>query len=386
MSANSDTLKSKTVPDCWDWDNEFQRELDKFESPIRQPRQCCNVHQPRRKTTIIDYVWLGGKGEIRTKVKILYDWVRTIADVPIWNYDGSSTDQATGTHSEIVLKPCKLIQFEDGTGRCTVICDTYYPDGRPHETNHRVKAKEIFDKYADQKPWYGLEQEYFIFKVDKPNEHPHPLGADPHIYQNGYQGQFYCSVGGQNAFGRVLVENHMTLCMMAGLQISGTNAEVAAGQWEFQIGPVEGIDAADQLIAARYFLELEAESHGCRIEYHPKPLSGDWNGSGCHTNFSTVSMRAPGGYDVILAYMPKLEAKHAEHMAVYGVDNDMRMSGLHETSSFDKFTVGIGNRGCSIRIPNTTVNDKCGYFEDRRPASNMNPYQVTSILLETIME
>jgi glutamine synthetase len=368
----------------WDYSKITARSTKKINhsSSCKSTKRTAIARLSGEDKTIIDYVWLGGQGEIRTKVKVLYDLVTKLEDIPIWNYDGSSTGQATGTHSEIVLKPCRLFKYADNGSRCVVICDTYYPDGKAHETNHRIKAKEIFDKYLDQKPWYGLEQEYFIFRVDPEGI---PLGAASDIFSRGKQGQFYCSVGASNAFGRKIVEEHMMLCLSAGLKISGINGEVAAGQWEFQIGPVEGIDAADQLIAARYFLELIAEQHSCRIEYHPKPLEGDWNGSGCHTNFSTEAMRQPGGYDLILATMPKLEARHLEHMAVYGKENKKRMSGLHETSSYDKFSVGIGNRGCSIRIPNTTVNDKCGYFEDRRPASNIDPYQVTSILLETVM-
>jgi len=327
-------------------------------------------------TTIVDYVWIGGQGELRSKTRVLYQTVNNLSDIPVWNYDGSSTDQADGGASEIYLQPRRIFKcpFKKPDG-LIVLCDTYMPNGQPAKYNHRNAAEKIFKQYADQEPWYGLEQEYFIFGADHK-----PLGFDP----AKKQGPYYCSVGGQNAFGRQISDEHMLACMYAGIKVSGTNSEVAPGQWEFQIGPVEGIDAADQLWIARYLLEKISEKYQTYIVYHPKPLAGDWNGSGCHTNFSTKVMREPGGYQVILDVMPKLEKNHLKHMQVYGVDNKMRMTGLHETSSYHEFTFGVGSRKTSIRIPNDTVKNDMGYFEDRRPAANIDPYQVTSIILKTI--
>jgi glutamine synthetase len=173
--------------------------------------------------------------------------------------------------------------------------------------------------------------------------------------------------------------------LYAGITISGTNAEVAPSQFEFQVGPVEGIDAADQLWIARYILEKISENYNMYIVYHPKPLDGDWNGSGCHTNVSTESMRSEGGYEIIIKLMDKLKEKHAEHMEIYGENNSKRMSGLHETSNYDTFSYGIASRKASVRIPNDTIKNGKGYFEDRRPAANMDPYRVTAKILETIM-
>jgi glutamine synthetase len=258
------------------------------------------------------------------------------------------------------------------------MCDTYKTSGEPAKYNNRYEASKVFEQYVSQEPWYGLEQEYFICRSDN----GYPLGFEGKITQ----GQFYCSVGSQNAFGREISDQHLDACIYANINISGTNAEVAPGQWEFQIGPVEGIDAAEQLWMARYILERIAEPLGLFINYHPKPLLGDWNGSGCHTNFSTASMRSPGGLSIILASMDKLKNKHTEHMAIYGQFNEDRMSGRHETSKFDEFTYGIGNRQVSVRIPNETVKNGMGYLEDRRPAANIDPYQVTAKILQTIME
>jgi glutamine synthetase len=336
----------------------------------------------------VDYVWIGGNSELRSKIRVIYSDKHLLAlnDIPIWNYDGSSTDQAQGDSSEVFIRPKRL--FKDPfkirdvknhyiDGAYIVMCSTFLPDETPAKNNHRHNAEHIFQKYADQEPWYGLEQEYFIYN----RETKYPWFYDPNLVQ----GQFYCSVGGNNCFLREMVDKHMKYCLYAGIKISGINAEVAPSQWEFQIGPVEGIDAADQLWIARYILEKISEQYNSYIVYDPKPLDGDWNGSGCHTNFSTKAMRNSGGYQIILDTMNKLEKNHNEHMAVYGTKNNLRMTGKHETSSYDKFSYGIASRKCSVRIPNETKQNNCGYFEDRRPAANIDPYQVTSIILKTTM-
>lgn len=328
--------------------------------------------------TIVEYVWLDSKINLRSKTRVYYDTIKSIEDVQIWNYDGSSTGQANGESSEIFLHPRALFKcpFRRPNG-LIVMCDTYTSDGKPAKSNNRSAAAEIFEKYADQEPWYGLEQEYFIYDPATNL----PIGFNPDIEQK----QYYCSVGTLNAFGRDISDQHMEACLYAGIKVSGTNLEVTAGQNEWQIGPVEGIAAADQLWISRFILEKISEQHGVVINYHPKPLKGDWNGSGCHCNFSTKNMRNPGGLEIILNSMDKLKAKHAEHMLVYGKHNRERMTGLHETSSFDNFSWGIANRKASIRIPSETAKNGYGYLEDRRVASSADPYLVTAKILETIM-
>jgi glutamine synthetase len=343
---------------------------------------------------VVEYVWIGGNEELRSKTRVLdIDENKDVLldDIPEWNYDGSSTEQAEGHDSEIVIKPRRIFTcpFRDKNLDILVMCDTYYPNGDPHETNTRFYADKSFNEKLDSKPWFGLEQEYFMLNPQSLA----PLQFDEK--KQSPQGRYYCSVGHGNTIGRHVAEEHLDACLTAGIKISGINAEVAPAQWEFQIGPCEGIESGDHLWIARYILNRVAEKFGVVISYHPKPIKGNWNGSGCHANYSTVEMREGtgkgieegtkeiDGLDYINKALTKLSKKHDEHMNVYGSGNELRMTGEHETSSYDVFTYDIANRGCSVRIPNSTAKAKKGYFEDRRPSSNMDPYLVTSKLFET---
>ena len=336
------------------------------------------MEENRAGPVLVNYVWLDGDGGIRSKTRVLYD-VTVEGNLPVWNYDGSSCGQATTRNSEVILQPRRVFRCpfrRNNNHNLIVICDTYEPNGKPTESNHRFGAKQIFDMHADLDIWFGMEQEYFICDLQTDL----PIGFN----EDDVQGRFYCSVGGRNNFGRNLSEEHLEHCLYAGIRIFGTNAAVAPGQWEYQVGPIAGIDVADQLVASRYILERVSEKYHTFIVFHPKPLTGAWNGSGCHTNFSTNIMRKPDSLAAIYQTVAKLEQSHAEHIKVYGKYNDDRLIGTHETSSYDHFTSGVGDRSASVRIPIETVKNGCGYIEDRRPAANMDPYLVTSKILQTI--
>ncbi|KAJ3098589.1 glutamate--ammonia ligase [Phlyctochytrium bullatum] len=334
---------------------------------------------PQNGKVMATYIWIGGSGlDIRLKTKTMDKVPTSIKDLSEWNYDGSSTGQASGHDSDVYIRPCAI--FKDpftGGDNILVMCDTYNADGTPNATNHRAKAKEIFEKAADQKPWFGIEQEYTLLDTDG-QVLGWPKGGYP-----GPQGPYYCAVGSDKTFGRDIVDAHYKACLYAGVKIAGTNAEVMPGQWEFQVGPCEGLDAGDHLWMARFILERVAEDFGVAVSFAPKPIKGDWNGSGAHTNYSTVAMRQEGGMKAIEDAIAKLSLRHKEHIAVYGADNDQRLTGRHETANIDTFLHGVANRGASIRIPRPVAAAGFGYLEDRRPASNMDPYQVTSIIVET---
>lgn len=339
------------------------------------------MHQ-QADTVQAEYIWVGGSGtDIRAKTKTLSFVPKSVDELPEWNFDGSSTGQAPGHDSEVLLKPAYMVPDPvRGQPHVLVLCASAKPDGETVQGCNRAAAAALFAQQPDTKPWYGLEQEYTLFASDGVTPLGWPKGAFP-----SPQGPYYCSVGALNAHGRAIAEAHYRLCLASGLTISGINAEVMPGQWEFQVGPVEGIEAGDQMWVARYLLERVAEDFGVSVSFANKPIKGDWNGAGCHANFSTAAMRAEGGYDVILSAMPKLQAKHAEHLAVYGAGNEERLTGGHETASFKTFEWGVANRGASIRIPRTTESSGKGYFEDRRPGANSDPYLVTSKIYETVV-
>jgi len=339
---------------------------------------------------IAEYIWIDGSATMRAKCRTLEtEKVNNVSELPEWNFDGSSCYQATTENSEIIMKP--VFFFPDpfrGGNNIMVLCETYmwadttYKTLVPTNTNFRSFATKIFDEAKEELPWFGIEQEYTILE-DNTKFKTKPLGW-PEAGYPANQGPYYCSVGGNVCFGRDIADAHYKACLYAGLKISGTNAEVMPGQWEFQIGPCIGIEQGDHLWAARYLLSRVSELKQLAISIAPK-LFPDWNGSGCHTNFSTETMRqGTGGMKYIEDMMVNFEKTHKTHMSVYGTDNEKRCTGVHETSSFDKFTYGVGNRAASVRIPTTTINQNgAGYIEDRRPASNIDPYVVSALVFDT---
>lgn len=358
----------------------------------------------RVQNIFVEYVWVDAFGGLRSKNrvltidsqnKLLNDPNKYLSFIPKWNFDGSSTGQAPTIQSEIVLNPVRcfydpfvLKEFLNSTVSLLVLCDTYKTDGSPCDTNTRYNAKKLFDSKLDEVPWYGMEQEFFIIDMTKNR----PLGFPAFPNNPKPQGQYYCSVGAENAFGRSLVERAYRKCHEAGVKVSGMNGEVAPGQWEIQVGPVEGIAAGDHVCILRYILGRMSEEWtektgiSVKIDYGSKPVRDEndsWNGSGMHTNFSTNNMRKDGGYDVILAAVDKLKVTHKDHLSVYGDDNYLRLTGKNETSDPEKFSVSVGGRGTSVRIPYTVNEEKKGYFEDRRPSSSCDPYVVTSKIFDT---
>ncbi len=311
---------------------------------------------------VCEYVWLDSLNEFRSKTRVI-NGATDHSDILEWNYDGSSTGQADSSgNTEIKLKPVAVcpdpLRTIKGNSCFIVLCDSI----------PRQNALRIFDQNKTEEPWFGIEQEY-VFEFPGDNA---ITNAD---------GFHYCGIG-MNYKERAIVEEHLDACLRAGLTISGINAEVATRQLEFQIGPATGIDAADQTCIARYLLDRITEKHGAKICYFPK-INSAANGSGCHINFSTRATRGPCGLKVIEAMISKLAEKHDKHIEIYGDYNQYRLTGRHETSSYNVFSYGIGTRNTSVRIPNQTKEQGCGYFEDRRPAANVEIYGATAKLFET---
>ena len=324
----------------------------------------------------LEYLWLDGYQPVpnlRGKTKIVSEAPKSVEDCPMWGFDGSSTQQADGSSSDCMLKPVALYPDAARENGFIVMCEVMLPDGAPHPSNGRATIAD------DEGAWFGLEQEYFLYQDGR------PLGWPEEGYPNP-QGEYYTGVGYANVgdVAREIVEQHLELCLEAGINHEGINAEVAKGQWEFQVFAKGSKKCADDMWVARYLLFRLAEDHGVEVSIEAKPMKGDWNGAGMHTNFSTKAMRE--GYDPIIAACEAMGAEGVpeKHLEGYGVGIEDRLTGAHETQRFDQFSYGVSDRGASIRIPWQVAQDQKGYIEDRRPNANADPYVVTALLTNTI--
>jgi glutamine synthetase len=327
----------------------------------------------------LEYIWLDGYTPVpnlrgKTQIKE-YSAFPDLEELPLWGFDGSSTEQAEGSNSDCILKPVACYPDPARANGVLVMCEVMLPDGSPHPSNTRAT---ILD---DPDAWFGFEQEYFFYKDGRPLGFPAAGYPEP-------QGKYYTGVGYNQvgSIARQMVEEHLDQCLAAGINHEGINAEVAKGQWEFQIFGKGSKTAADQMWMARYLLLRLTEKYGVDIEFHCKPLGDtDWNGSGMHSNFSTKYMREVGGKAYFEALMGAFEKNLQEHIDVYGPDNHMRLTGKHETAPWNKFSYGVADRGASIRVPHSFVkNDYKGYLEDRRPNSQGDPYAIASQILKTV--
>ena len=324
----------------------------------------------------LEYIWLDGyepTQSMRSKTMVRSNFGGTVEECPMWSFDGSSTLQADGGDSDCLLKPVAIYPDPARLNGYLVMCEVLNADGTPHASNGRATIDDDDDDF-----WFGFEQEYFLWDPETNLPLGFPRDQTP-------QGQFYCSVGGKNAFGRDIIEEHLDQCLDAGLNVEGINAEVAAGQWEYQIFAKGARDAGDQIWVSRYLAERNAEKYGLTIDWHPKPLGDtDWNGSGMHANFSNTAMRESGDEAVFTKICEAFGRNIKKHIDVYGAHNEMRLTGKHETQSIHEFSYGVSDRGASIRIPIGTIEDGWkGRLEDRRPASNGDPYKIAAVIITT---
>jgi len=327
----------------------------------------------------LEYIWLDGYKPIqslRSKTKIETKFSGKLEDCPMWSFDGSSTEQAPGGSSDCLLKPVYIVKDPQRKDGYLVMCEVLNSNGTRHVSNGRALIED-----DDNDFWFGFEQEYFLWN----SETDKPLGFP----EGGYprpQGPYYCSVGASNAYGRAIVEEHLDACLEAGLNVEGINAEVATGQWEFQIFAKGAKEAGDQVWIARYLLERIGEKFGISINWHCKPLGNlDWNGSGMHANFSNSLLRTCGSKEVYEKVCESFRPFIEEHIEVYGPDNHLRLTGKHETAAINEFKYGVSDRGASIRIPIATVERGWkGWLEDRRPNSAADPYKVAARIVKTV--
>ncbi|KAK2827609.1 hypothetical protein Q7C36_018535 [Tachysurus vachellii] len=341
-------------------------------SQLNQVRHSHYLSLPQGGLCQVTYVWIDESGEnLRCKTRTLESEPSSIEDIPEWNCVFVSHPATLNTmilvpvcifRDPFMLDPNKL-----------VLCEVLKINRKPADTNHRHACKKIMEKVKESILWFGMEQEYTLLGIDG-----HPYSWPSNSYPKP-QGPYNCGVGADRAYGRDIVECHYKACIYADIKICGINAESMPSQWEFQVGPCEGIVAGDHLWMARFLLQRVCEDFGVIATLDPKPIPGNWNGAGCHINFSTEATRAEGGLEHIEMSIEKLCARHVEYIRISdphgGQDNQRRLTGVNDTSNIHEFSSAVDSREVSIRIP----------LEDRRPAANCDPYAVTGAIAQTCL-
>jgi glutamine synthetase len=339
---------------------------------------------------IAEYIWIDGTEPtalVRSKTKVMKDKVDevTLDAFPVWAFDGSSTNQAPGGDSDRILRPVLFVPDPiRGEGSFLVMCEVYEADGvTPHPSNKRAELRSVMEAGgAEQDPWIAFEQEYTFFDGSRPLGFPSERRYPP------AQGPYYCGAGADSVYGREVVEAHMKACLDAGIYITGINAEVMPGQWEFQCGGPGGdpVTMSDHLWLARWLLYRVGEDYGVSATLDAKPVPGDWNGAGMHTNFSTTDTRDPAKGRAEIERICEAIGQHMqEHLDRYGDGYEMRLTGHHETCSYREFRYGIADRTASIRIPRMVAETGAGYLEDRRPNANADPYEVSYAIMNSVL-
>ncbi len=332
-----------------------------------------------KRAIILTYIWLDGYNppNLRSKDKIhnlSKKGPPQLKDVPGWNFDGSSTKQAATERSDMLLKPVKIISDPTLPDTFLVMCEVNSPNGRPHDSNRR-SLLHSFPKTN----WFYLEPEFFLTQDGL------PLGVKSKKLPK--QGEFYCGVGTQiHPLTRKILLEATRLCLKARLSITGNNIEVAPGQIEIQIGSKEGAaDAGDSLCLAKYILIRQAEEYGITVNFHPKPWKSI-NGSGMHINFSTHKMREVGGKQLFDRVIGSFEKNHEYLVSHCGFDNNLRMTGKHETANINEFSSGVSDRGATIRIAPETAKEWKGRLEYRLPNPYGDPYLALFAVEKTLQD
>lgn len=331
----------------------------------------------------MEYIWLDGytpEPGLRGKTKLVQmkeEFDGDVSKLPDWSFDGSSTLQAEGHSSDCILKPVRAYFDATRLNGWLIMCEVYNADGTPHASNTRATIDSDDDDF-----WFGFEQEYVLERDGK------PLWFADDTQSTAPQGKYYCGVGYRhmNGLARIIVDEHFDLCWEAGIYLDGINAEVLKGQWEYGVLSKGAKKAWDDVWIARYIMMRLLEQYELDLNLNPKPVrTGDWNGTWMHCNFSNKKMREEGGEAYFTAICEKFGERVEEHITVYGSDNEFRLTGKHETQSIHQFSYGVSDRGASIRIPLTTVQDGWKWrLEDRRCAWNADPYKVAKVVVDSV--
>lgn len=339
----------------------------------------------------LEYVWLDGNGpNLRSKTRYIErpesDRKLQIDDVPEWGFDGSSTSQAEVSNSDMILKPARLYMSQSEPNRGYVMCEVYNLKGKPHISNSRPDLIKALESDTSDLI-FGVEQEYVMInpKQQQPFEWPTRWDEEEKMEKTffpGPQGRYYCGTG-NFVRGREHVRDHARRCHDIGIKLTGVNAEVMLSQWEYQLGPQNPLQLADDMWMARFLYEQVAEENGFAVEYFPKLFkdSDEWAGTGCHINFSTSTLRNGGDNKrYIDDLLVGISEDHKKHIKVYGQGNEFRLTGKNETAHIDTFEWGDSDRSVAMRIPHGA-----NYIEDRRPGGNINPYEAFTALIESIV-
>lgn len=335
------------------------------------------------------YVFVDGTLErTRCKTRTLDFEPKSAEECPEWTFCALASYQwpDAGPKSEAYLSPVALFRdpFLKGRNKL-VLCEVLQHDRSPMKTNTRRSCLNAMNKAKDQQPWFGIEQEYVVTEkdghpVDWPRDAKHKIKAlGPYCY----------GVGADVTSGRYISDAHYKACTYAGVKMAGTNCEGVLSQWEYQVGPLEGVDAADHLWMSRYILDRVAEDFGVLVSLDPMPYPpGNWLGSAMHTNFSTKAMRSDGGVSAIRAAIEKLKSNADADLAKYDTArvkrNKLRVGSGMYTTPLEQFTADECSKEVSVRIPRTVVDAGKGYLEERRPGGNADPYTVCETIVRTV--
>ncbi|XP_070391237.1 glutamine synthetase-like isoform X1 [Dermacentor albipictus] len=323
---------------------------------------------------------------VRSKMRVLRYEPKSPEECPRSTFCGAGTDQwpDAGVDSELYLLPVALFKdpFLKGRNKL-VLCEVLNADEQPHETNTRHPCKKAMEAVKEEEPWFGIEQEYAILE-----QNGVPIGWPKQSHSLKCCQSYFYAVGSENTAGRQVADAHIKACSYAGVKLYGSNVEAVISQWEYQIGPLPGVETGDHLWISRYILQRVAEDFGVVVSFEPRPFKSlKMPGCAGHINFSTKSSRSEGGLDWINKAIAKLELKHELHLKAYDPRKDAnkeRLRGNLMATPSREFSAAVSAKTVCVRIPRLTKVAGRGFFEDRRPGANVEPYRAMQRLVETL--